>query len=304
VAEIDDYLASAHAVGEYLLLAWDRACRAAGVGYFVTSGTLLGAVRSGGWIPWDDDIDVTILREDFETLKGQLDRFLPDGVIYSSQEVRADHITPVPRLLYVDSHRVHEGRRRQNMPVETRHVPLDIFILDHGPRSERLRQAWSRVARALDLAATARYTSVRDVLDEPGLGRARRVAELVTLLPSRILTHRAWCALRTAWVRLPRRCGVRGPLMATNYATPGGRRMSFELAWHLPRSTVEFEGNRFSAPGDTDAVLTEIYGADYLTPPPAHERQPIHMRGGLDVDRDLLASRTEALIATQDAAAS
>ena len=293
-AVVDDYLEAAHAVGDHLLETFDQACRAVGVPYFLTSGTLLGAVRSEGWIPWDDDVDVIMFREDYERLVPHLEALLPANVAFSSPETREDHITVIPRLLYLDSRRVHEGRHRSLVPIETKHIPLDIFILDEGPRNARLRKAWSLTAHALDKVAVARYTSARDVLDEPAIGPARKAMETVGVALSRVMSRRRWHALRTWLVRLPARLGREqkgrpGRYVAVNYSTPGGRRMSFERDWYLPAGHVEFSGGRYPAPGDPTAVLTELYGPSFLTPPDVVDRQPVHIRGGLDVS---LGART------------
>jgi lipopolysaccharide cholinephosphotransferase len=284
-AVVADYLEAAHEVGNHLLATFHAACTELGIPYFLTSGTLLGAARSGDWIPWDDDVDVMMFREDYERLVPLIQDTLPDNVVFSSPETRDDHITVIPRLLYLDSRRVHVGRHRSVPPIETKHIPLDIFVLDEGPRNARLRKAWSLTAHGLEKAAVARYTSVSDVLQESAIGPGRRAAELVGVGLSRVLSRRGWHALRNWFIRLPRRRHSQ-QYVAVNYSTPRGRRMSFHRDWYLPAGSIEFAGRTYPAPGDTQAVLTELYGTSYLTPPPDTDRQPVHIRGGLEVTLD------------------
>lgn len=279
--EVDAYLEATHAIGDHLLAAFDRACRGAQAPYFLTSGTLLGAVRSGGWIPWDDDIDVIMFREDYERLVGQIEGLLPPGVAFSSAETRADHITPIPRLLHVDSERVHVGRARARTPLETRHVPLDIFVLDRAPRGRSRRWWWTTLINGLDKMSSARYTTVRDVVGEPAVGWVRKSLEIAAVGAARLLSRDRWHRLRRWVATRPAAWGSRGPYVATNYGTPPGRRMRFEREWYLPAGEVAFNGRTCPAPGNTDAVLTELYGPSYLEPPAIGDRRPVHIRGGL-----------------------
>ncbi|WP_372736446.1 LicD family protein [Nocardioides sp.] len=279
---IEDYLEATHAVGNHLLETFDKACTATGIPYYLTSGTLLGAVRSGDWIPWDDDVDVIMFREDYERLAPVIGDHLPANVAFSAPEARENHITVIPRLLYLDSQRIHVGRHRSVEPIETKHIPLDIFILDEGPRHPRLRRAWSLTAHGLEKAAVARYTSIGDVLGESEIGPARRSAELVGVVLSRVLSIHKWRSLREWLIRLPKR-RESGQFVAVNYSTARGRRMTFDRDWYLPAGSVEFAGRSYPAPGRTHDVLTELYGASYATPPPESDRQPVHIRGGLEV---------------------
>ena len=57
-----------------LLAVFQRVCREQGLRYFAAGGTLLGAVRHGGYIPWDDDIDLVMLRADYERFLKEFNR--------------------------------------------------------------------------------------------------------------------------------------------------------------------------------------------------------------------------------------
>lgn len=278
---VDTYLEATHAVGDHLLRVFDGICRQLELAYFLTSGTLLGAVRSGGWIPWDDDVDVIMFRDDYDRLAARIEPLVPDDMTFSSPQSRSDHITTIPRLFYRHSDRIHVGRMRERPPIETLHIPLDIFVLDRAPRGARLRRVWSALARALDLAAVARYSTLRDVIAEPSTRAPRKVLEAAAVVGSRLLTLNAWHRLRTWLVTAPARRGGTGPFVATNYSTPAGRAMCFEEEWYLPSSTVRFGDADYPAPGDTTAVLTELYGPRFLEPPDVSDRAPIHLRGGL-----------------------
>ena len=71
-----------------MLVELDRVCRANGITYQIWAGTQLGAVRHKGFIPWDDDIDIYLLREDYDRLMTLSDSFLEP---YFLQNVYTDH---------------------------------------------------------------------------------------------------------------------------------------------------------------------------------------------------------------------
>ena len=66
----------------------DRICRKHGIRYFLAGGSMLGAVRHGGFIPWDDDLDLGMLREDFEKFHSVVQSELPDFLSYESPRCR------------------------------------------------------------------------------------------------------------------------------------------------------------------------------------------------------------------------
>ena len=83
--------------------AFDKIARKHNVTYFLNAGTLIGAVRHGGIIPWDGDGDVGILEEDYHRVKLVLHKELPRGM-YFQTPCQSDFKWGVPKPLECDSH--------------------------------------------------------------------------------------------------------------------------------------------------------------------------------------------------------
>ena len=139
-----------------LLDAFDGVCRRHGLTYFAGGGTLLGAVRHGGYIPWDDDIDLFMLRTDYDRLLAVGGAFRPpfflqtayNDIDYSRghAQLRLDGTTAI--LAGERGHyRFHQG------------IFIDIFPLDFVPDDPREQAAQRRRLARWNrwLAATVRY---------------------------------------------------------------------------------------------------------------------------------------------------
>ena len=75
-------LTKVHEVNLKLLKEIDRICRKYKIKYALDSGTLLGAVRHGGFIPWDDDVDVMFTRKNYEMFAKVVRRELPEDMSF------------------------------------------------------------------------------------------------------------------------------------------------------------------------------------------------------------------------------
>ena len=69
----------------------DRICQKHNIKYFADWGTLLGTVRHGGYVPWDDDMDICMLREDYIKFTKICMSELPEGYDFQSYKTKKDH---------------------------------------------------------------------------------------------------------------------------------------------------------------------------------------------------------------------
>lgn len=112
-----------------ILKAVDAICRAHNIPYWLSSGTLLGAVRHGGFIPWDDDLDIEMLREDYLRLLPLLRKELPEEFMLQDRESDKDY--PYLYAKVRDKHSCVE----EDYIFKSKHKGcfIDIFPLERSP---------------------------------------------------------------------------------------------------------------------------------------------------------------------------
>lgn len=110
---------------------FDTICKANGINYWLSSGTCLGAIRHGGFIPWDDDIDVEMLREDYINLM----KVFEEDEHYVMQTYKNDlyYTQPFPKLRFKDV-TVKEGLGVADRNYKYKGLFIDIFVMEPSPR--------------------------------------------------------------------------------------------------------------------------------------------------------------------------
>lgn len=128
-----------------MLKAFAAVCEKLGISYFLDGGTLLGAVRHKGFIPWDDDIDVGMLRADYERFFAEGQALLPEH--YFIQNISTDPQYTANFAKMRDSRTTYIettlGRKRINHGVF-----IDIFVLDYYPENA-FRRWWMECRRSI-----------------------------------------------------------------------------------------------------------------------------------------------------------
>lgn len=112
----------------HMLKEFEDICREHGINYTLAGGTLIGAVRHGGFLPWDDDLDVYMTRDNWEKL---LDVYLagefPENRIIECPETDAGYCNMFPRYIRTDTTSVHSNQIAHDDPAG---MVLDIFVMD------------------------------------------------------------------------------------------------------------------------------------------------------------------------------
>ena len=108
----------------------DDICKKHDIVYFADWGTLLGAVRHGGFIPWDDDLDICMLRDDYEKFRTVADVELPEGYVIHDYERKDDHWLFLARVVNHEQMCFDDEylKEHNNFPWL---VGIDIFLKDY-----------------------------------------------------------------------------------------------------------------------------------------------------------------------------
>lgn len=122
-----------------LLLKLDDFCRQYNKKIFVIGGGLIGAVRHGGFIPWDDDLDVFMLREDYEWLIENFNSLYPTDDLYFEKTTK-EHYTRLQIGAVVDESTTFVKTRQKDLKDVHHGIRIDIIPLDYCPKSKFKRK--------------------------------------------------------------------------------------------------------------------------------------------------------------------
>lgn len=251
-----------------ILTMFDNLCQKLNLTYTLSSGTLLGAVRHKGFIPWDDDIDIAMPREDYNQLIKSANENLPKGYFLDHYSTNKHCINWFAKIKDLNTTWIDNviGFKEKFKPC----LSLDIFPID---RIESLESFKKRKRKLRILNALRNHYFFK----APCSSKTQKVVAKTILLPiARIIGLKN---INKMHDKILKSCN------SGNLTTGDSLKYNKIMPYSIFETFTEinFEDKKLKAISNYEEYLKAIYG-DYMTLPPPEQRK-IHLCDFVDCNK-------------------
>ena len=243
-----------------ILDAVDVFCRENNINYWLDGGTLLGAIRHGGYIPWDDDIDIGMLRNDYNLF---LEKFNRENCKYQIHSVENDKEFPYPFGKVLDTETILYEPNEQGTKLA---INIDVFVYDNAPEDDK---AINKMYQKRDF-----YNKIYHFLLYKTRLRNENKINLVKNLAKTACARISPCFICQMIVRNAKKYNDQETGWIGNFL--GTTKIKVSTNVFNTFVEVKFEGKKYKAPADWNRWLTCFF-KNYMELPPVEKRVSHHL---------------------------
>ena len=270
-----DIIREIQLAGLSMLHKFDEICRKYDVRYFAYDGTLLGAIRHHGYIPWDDDLDLGILREDYEKLeKVPAYEWGDDLELVSPADSEIKHDKLFPRV-YLKNSRIQSYMDVRDWRDPTTNRPwhtslmLDLYVFDTIPDDDKeYHKIFNYVHKKKNWYKASKLKCNLKVAFGPRL--AKNFIKWIYGTAARAMYKEPWKKMYDEHLSRIKK-GSKGKRTGTYY-----EQMCFDTKDLFPLEEIAFEDMTIPIPHNYVDILKTAYGDTYMQFPPEKDRYHIN----------------------------
>lgn len=242
----------------------DRVCRENGIKYYLGEGTLLGAIRHHGFIPWDDDVDILMPREDLEKFMKICDEKLKPNYKFQYYHNVKDYWVQSPKVRLLDKTEFEQPALKKY--TEDVGPYIDIFPLDYAPEAFAKLEWQERYIKSYR----------RALFIKTGFSKPKNKKQKLLQLYTKFLTTKQ---IHEKMIQMGKKYNQGDKAYYCNFGSYYSiKKEVYPVVAFDDPVYVDFEGYSFPVPRNYDYVLTATYG-NYMELPPVNKQVAKHSFG-------------------------
>lgn len=253
----------------------DQICRDNRLKYYVFFGTLLGTVRHSGYIPWDNDIDIVLMRDDYERFCEIAQKEL-EAPYFLSTPKNDPEIILNGKIMLKRSDTTFVASGRDVLKKGNQGIFIDILPIDKIPH-EKNKQEWlyKKIDKYLTLLFLKSHFPTVKQLKKINLNEKK--CRLINI-PAKLLSYRYLNNRLNRFMTLFRNQNENFSYECFCNELGDYRHLMFEKEWFAETEEMNFEDIKVQVPSGYHQVLMTLYGNEYMQLPPEEKRKNRHSK--------------------------